>query len=110
MTGITERYVQGLGPTSSDDLAALLGADARHIRQTIEILEDAHILTECESQHFLPARPPEQITGQLVASAWRRVTAPLINRDTPGEAPINNGIDALTMALDIPLVPSRKAD
>ncbi len=102
MLAVGSRFIDGDGPTSGDTIADLLEADSRHVRRSLEILEEAGLLVETSEGFYLPAVPLETLATHQVFHAWRAVTAPATGAMAP-HAIIADGMSAFDDALSAPL-------
>jgi membrane protein len=76
MTAIGRRFQQGENPAEVQDVAAELEIPTRLAQQILQVLFDAHILTEIAgNSSYTPARPLESITVHNILFAMRSCCA-----------------------------------
>ncbi len=65
------------GPASERKIAEAAGVPRHHTRATLEVLEDAGVVTREREHRWWPAHPAEDITASEVLRAWQGLAAPL---------------------------------
>ncbi|RME21048.1 MAG: YihY/virulence factor BrkB family protein [Deltaproteobacteria bacterium] len=99
---IARHWLDGLGPISVDRLVQESGADPRHVRAALDVLEDTGLLMQSEDKRYLPAQPPQSLTGARIIAAWRQAVAPPVSEDAPLHQVIRRASTALEQVLDQP--------
>ncbi len=102
MGTIARHWLDGLGPIGIDLLVQGSGADPRHVRTTLDVLEDTGLLMQSEDKRFLPAQPPQQLTGAQIIAAWRTAVSPPVSEHATLSEVINKAEAAFEQTLDKP--------
>ncbi|MEL6349184.1 MAG: YihY/virulence factor BrkB family protein [Myxococcota bacterium] len=104
MSIIADRFTRAEGPTSAEQIAAILKAPDRHIQSTLELLEVTRLIVETDEKSYLPGVPLETTRVGEVIHRWRQVTALRdLSDDYPSREVESAGIEALDALFDKPL-------
>lgn len=91
MATVSEHYLSGRGGMGTEQISVITGTDPRHVQGVLEVLEDADLLVRSEHKHYLPARPPADISGTEVLRAWRELATPQAHGPAAGAVRIGIG-------------------